>query len=176
MRCKVLIENNHFQNITMSTIFISNDSNDWYESGPVRDMTIRGNTFHITPVDDWEYRKPAIYIHPIPLGEKNSPVPIHKNITIEDNTFFMHHECVVSAENVENLIIQNNKIVNMRGNKLDKEIEQDVLFEFDTCKNVVISNNTYENQKRVYAKVKRMHEGDLMITEDLTMVADSMFW
>ena len=77
------------------------------------------------------------------------------------------------AENVENLIIRNNKIVNMRGNKLEKETEQDVLFEFDTCKNVVILNNTYENQKRVYAKVKRMHEGDLMITEDLTMVADS---
>ena len=60
----------------------------------------------------------------------------------------------------------------MRGNKLDKEIEQDVLFEFDTCKNVVISNNTYENQKHVYAKVKRMHESEIMITEDLTMVAD----
>ena len=66
----------------------------------------------------------------------------------------MHHEYVVSAENVENLIIRNNKIVNMRDNKLEKEIEQDVLFEFDTCKNVVISNNTYENQHQAYAKNK----------------------
>ncbi|MBS4206036.1 right-handed parallel beta-helix repeat-containing protein [Lederbergia citrea] len=172
-RQKVLIENNNFQNITMSTIFISNDSNDWYESGPVRDMTIRGNTFRVTPVDDWNYRKPAIYIHPIALGEKNSPVPIHKNITIENNIFYMHHEYVVSAENVENLIIQNNKIVNMRSNKLDKENKKNVFFEFDTCKNVVISNNTYQRLQQVYARMKRMHESDLMIVEDLTMVLDS---
>ncbi|MEG2080920.1 MAG: hypothetical protein RRZ68_05105, partial [Oscillospiraceae bacterium] len=38
-RKKVLIENNRFDNIAMACIFISNDSQNWYESGPVRDMT-----------------------------------------------------------------------------------------------------------------------------------------
>ena len=44
-RRKVLIENNVFQNMAMASIFLSNDSNEWYESGPIRDLTIRGNTF-----------------------------------------------------------------------------------------------------------------------------------
>lgn len=62
---QVLIENNVFQNIAMASIFLSNDSNEWYESGPIRDLTIRGNTFYIRPAGqtEWKY-KPAVYIHP----------------------------------------------------------------------------------------------------------------
>ncbi|MGE8079853.1 right-handed parallel beta-helix repeat-containing protein [Peribacillus loiseleuriae] len=190
-RRKVLIEGNHFQNITMSCIFISNDSNDWYESGPVRDMTIRNNTFHVKPIKGFNYRKPAIYIHPIPLGEKRSSVPIHKNITIENNTFFMHHECVVSAENVENLIIKNNRIVKTLPSELTMGIESgndfslssgiqteytgvhDVLYEFDTCKGVVIEGNTYEQQSPSYIRMNNMKGQDLLITNGQELIADS---
>ncbi|WP_045517148.1 right-handed parallel beta-helix repeat-containing protein [Neobacillus niacini] len=172
-RRKVLIEGNHFQNITMSTIFISNDSNDWYESGPVRDMTIRGNVFHVNPVADWHYRKPAIYIHPIPLGEIPSPVPIHRNITVENNTFYMQHECVVSAENVENLTIKENKIVKILPFRSCDEIH-DVLFEFDRCKNVLLEGNTYEGDFLAYARINRMSESDLNIKNEQTVVFDAI--
>ena len=171
-RRKVLIEGNHFQNITMSTIFISNDSNDWYESGPVRDMTIRGNIFHVSPVEDWHYRKPAIYIHPIPLGEIPSPVPIHKNITVENNTFYMQHEYVVSAENVENLTIKENKIVKVNPSS-DYDGIHDVLFEFDTCKNVLLEGNTYEGDFAPSARMKQMKESDLKINNEQTVVFDA---
>ena len=171
-RRKVLIEDNHFQNITMSTIFISNDSNDWYESGPVRDMTIRGNIFHVSPVEDWNYRKPAIYIHPIPLGEIPSPVAIHKNITVENNTFYMQHECVVSAENVENLTIKGNKIVKV-GPTSHYDGIHDVLFEFDTCKNVLLEGNTYEGDFAPSAAMKHMEERDLIINNEQTVVFDT---
>ncbi|MDQ8734784.1 right-handed parallel beta-helix repeat-containing protein [Paenibacillus sp. LHD-38] len=164
-RRSVLIENNDFKNITMSTIFISNDSNDWYESGPVRDMLIRGNTFHVTPVAGWDDRKPAIYIHPIPLGGKTSPVQIHKNITIESNTFYMDHEYVVSAENVENLIFRHNRIINR-----NRDILPHPIFEFDTCKYVVLSKNAYEGYHQVYATIKGMQESDLNIDEDQVMI------
>ncbi|NWQ40730.1 right-handed parallel beta-helix repeat-containing protein [Bacillus sp. EB106-08-02-XG196] len=170
-RRKVLIEGNHFQNITMSTIFISNDSNDWYESGPVRDMTIRGNTFHVTPVDDWDYRKPAIHIHPIPLGEVHSPVPIHKNITVENNTFYMQHECVVSAENVENFTIKNNKIVKVLPSRNYDGIH-DVLFEFGRCKNVLLEGNIYEGDFVPYARVNKMKESELKIINEQTVMFD----
>lgn len=171
-RRKVLIEDNHFQNITMSTIFISNDSNDWYESGPVRDMTIRGNVFHVSPVEDWHYRKPAIYIHPIPLGEIPSPVPIHKNITVENNTFYMQHEYVVSAENVENLTIRENKIVKVNPSRNYDGIH-DALFEFDTCKNVLLEGNTYEGGFAPSARMKQMKESDLKITNEQTVVFET---
>ena len=41
---RVLIENNRFQS-SGSAILIAGDANDWYESGAVRDVTIRGNVF-----------------------------------------------------------------------------------------------------------------------------------
>ncbi|MCJ8008252.1 right-handed parallel beta-helix repeat-containing protein [Lederbergia wuyishanensis] len=166
-RRKVLIEKNNFQNITMSTIFISNDSNDWYESGPVRDMTIRGNIFDITPVEGWNDRKPAIHIHPIPLGEEISPVAIHKNITIEDNIFFMHHESVVLAENVENLIIRNNKIINMEGKNVE---ENRLLYEFNTCKNVILTKNTYKRFKNVSTKIRGMKDRDIHNDDQITIM------
>ncbi|EKN65267.1 pectin lyase fold-containing protein [Neobacillus bataviensis LMG 21833] len=168
-RRKVLIEGNHFQNMTMSTIFISNDSNDWYESGPVRDMTIRGNIFHVSPIEDWHDRKPAIYIHPIPLGEIPSTVPIHKNITVENNTFYMQHECVVSAENVENLTIRDNKIMKVNPYRKNDEVH-DVLFEFDRCKNVLLEGNSYDGDFAACARITEMKDRDLKIKNEQTAV------
>lgn len=43
-RKKVTIENNLFDGMGMAGICISNDAQSWYESGPTRDVTIRGNT------------------------------------------------------------------------------------------------------------------------------------
>lgn len=113
-RQPVLIEGNTFLNMSMATIFLSNDSGDWYESGPIRDMTIRNNTFYIKTIGDtwWDY-KSAIYIHPVTCGNglPSHENPIHKNITIEGNTFHMSDDTVVKAESVENLIFRNNTIV-----------------------------------------------------------------
>ncbi|MBQ8355240.1 MAG: S-layer homology domain-containing protein [Oscillospiraceae bacterium] len=110
----VLIEGNTFLNMSMATIFLSNDSGDWYESGPIRNMTIKDNVFYIKTIGDtwWDY-KSAIYIHPVTYGN-GLPTwenPIHKNITIEGNTFHMSDDTVVKAESVENLIFRDNTIV-----------------------------------------------------------------
>ena len=76
-------------------------------------MTIRNNTFYIKTIGDtyWDY-KSAIYIHPVTYGGglPSSDNPIHKNITIEGNTFNMSDDTVVKAESVENLTIRNNII------------------------------------------------------------------
>ncbi len=110
-RQPVLIEGNTFLNMSMATIFLSNDSGDWYESGPIRDMVIRNNTFYIKTIGDtwWDY-KSAIYVHPVTYGSglPSHENPIHKNITIEGNTFHMSDDTVVKAESVENLVIRNN--------------------------------------------------------------------
>lgn len=90
--------------MAMASIFLSNDSNEWYESGPIRDLTIRGNTFYVRPAGqtEWKY-KPAVYIHPEVKGgssKLSADTPVHRNITIEENTFYMGHDSVVRAEGV----------------------------------------------------------------------------
>jgi len=98
----------------MATIFLSNDSNDWYESGPIRDMTIRNNEFYIKSIGrtSWDYA-PAVYVHPVTKGGglPSAENPIHKNITIDGNIFHMDCDTVVKAESVENLTITNNVIL-----------------------------------------------------------------
>ena len=115
-RNKVLIENNIFYPTSMATIFLSNDSNEWYESGPIRDMTIRGNVFYVDDIGrtSWAYA-PAIYVHPVTKGGglPSANNPIHKNITIEDNKFYMDEDVVVYAESVENLTFRNNTVLRM---------------------------------------------------------------
>lgn len=131
-RKKVLIEGNTFKNMSMATIFLSNDSDEWYESGPIRDMTIRNNEFYISSIGRtwWDYA-PPIYIHPVTKGGglPSEDNPIHKNITIEGNSFYMNVDTlpqgsmgvdmsgtmdvgtVVKAESVENLTIRNNRVL-----------------------------------------------------------------
>ena len=41
-RKPVIIEDNIFGNMTMASIYLSNDADYWYESGPIRNMTIKG--------------------------------------------------------------------------------------------------------------------------------------
>lgn len=103
----------------------------------------------------------------------------------------MHRECVVSAENVENLIIKNNRIVTTPPSELTMGIESgndfslssgiqteytkvhDVLYEFDTCKGVVIEGNTDEQQFPSYIRMNTMKGQDLLITNGQELIADS---
>lgn len=129
-RKKVLIENNRFDHIAMACIFISNDSSDWYESGPVRDVTIRNNEFFIRESGQNEWKDaPAVYVHPVTKGGKIPQVPVHKNITIENNTVHLFHDKAFVIESVENLTLKNNNILN-------ENSDSEKLFEFKMCKNI----------------------------------------
>lgn len=145
-RGKVLIENNTFDAMTMATIYISNDSNNWYESGPVRDVTIRGNTFYIkkSPQDEHD-NKGGIFVDPITKGGKlpDWRKPIHRNITVENNTFYMEHDNVVKARSVENLTVRNNTVKLLDTPEADETIKA---YSFTACKNVVIEGNTYDKE------------------------------
>ena len=180
-RNKVLIEGTTFYNISMATIYLSNDSDEWYESGPIRDMTIRNNTFYIKDIGRTAWNTaPAIYVHPVTKGGglPDASNPIHKNITIEGNTFYMDLDRVIEAESVENLTFKNNKVYRMNpdveidialadtsissgetaalditatGNKNSGSIDN--LFQFKACKNVVIEGNTYDDGLKLCAVV-----------------------
>lgn len=129
-RKKVLIENNRFDHIAMACIFISNDSSDWYESGPVRDVTIKNNEFFIRESGQKEWNDaPAVYVHPVTKGGKIPDKPVHKNITIENNTIHLYHDKAFVIESVENITVKNNQIK-------DSDLSSDKIFEFSKCKNI----------------------------------------
>lgn len=73
-RGKALVEDNTFERCAMPGILVEDDANGWFESGPIRDLTIRGNRF-------------------IGCGIKIEPqtrapeLPVHENIRILDNEF-----------------------------------------------------------------------------------------
>lgn len=116
---EILIENNDFEPSTMASIFISNDSDEWYESGPVNDVVIRKNTFKVDSIGRtwWKYA-PAIYFKPVTKGNQlpHYTTAIHNNILIEENTFYLRSDGVIRAESVGNLSFQKNKIFRLNPN------------------------------------------------------------
>ncbi len=97
------------------------DASGWYESGPVRDLTIRRNTFH----------RPAPGHASILINPENTVLdgPVHENIRIEDNTF--DGGLLVEAKSVRNLAIRNNHV--------EGGISDDS-FRFTACSEVTLEN------------------------------------
>jgi hypothetical protein len=92
---KAIVENNTFYRCTMSAISMSADSSRWFESAPVRDVLIRGNSF----IECSVFVDPAV--------ESVSPdEPIHENIRIIDNDF---ERAGVSAVGARKLTITGNR-------------------------------------------------------------------
>jgi hypothetical protein len=109
-RRKVLVEKNKFLSTHMSAILIAGDANNWFESGCVRDMTIRNNKFI-------RCGEPVILIDP---GNTIANNAVHQNIKIENNEFVLRHELIVEAKSSKNLRITGNTIYAER--KLNDEI------------------------------------------------------
>lgn len=99
-RRPVLIENNTFIKTSMSAILIADDANSWFESGSVRDVTIRGNRFI-------KCREPVIHIAPENRSE-NPDEPVHRDIRILNNTFDLLGDNGIDAKSVRGLTISGN--------------------------------------------------------------------
>lgn len=148
-RKKVVIENNTFRHMTMCPIFLSNDSNEWYESGIIEDLTIRGNKFYQSgtasnPEVCMQVSKQdglaAIHIYPEVMEgtqKRSGQAPVHKNITIEENEFFLKTGAALVAEKVEGLRFCHNQI-HMEAEHTGKN---PVLV--SNCKHVVLEHNDY---------------------------------
>ena len=159
-RKKVTIENNLFDGMGMAGIYISNDAQSWYESGPTRDVTIRGNTFRRSGSD-------AILVEPTNPTVSTTDT-VHKNMTIEGNTFYVNGNRVLNAKSVSDLTFRDNKIyrenpddtVTLGGDadvalavgdtrRIDatasvSQVSGSRLFRLNGCKQVVFGGNTYD--------------------------------
>ena len=103
---KVVVEGNTFSSM-MSAILFEGDMDHWYESGAVRDVTIRNNRFLDGTYGGADF--PTIFINP----HQKKEVPGHpyeRNITIEGNLFRTFNEQLLRAKSVGGLIFRDNTI------------------------------------------------------------------
>jgi len=126
-RRKVLIEDNRFLNTHMSAILLEDDARGWYESGCVRDMTIRGNQFI-------RCAEPAININPQNNVANDS---VHRNIRIEGNDFVLRNSLMVRAKSTSNLRIWGNAIY------AASELNEEQGVQTSDCSNVEIGENRF---------------------------------
>lgn len=129
-RRKVLIENNTFFRMQMSGILIADDARSWFESGMVRDVTIRDNHFI-------ECNEPVILI--APENNRNEGC-VHRNIRITNNRFRLLGKKAISARSVDGLQISKNLFLTREA------AEAGELIEVQDCRNVGIKDNLVEKQ------------------------------
>ena len=136
---KVLIENNDFIS-SGAAILIAGDANGWYESGAVRDVTIRGNRFHPSCLTSWyQFGEGVISIYPI-IPRLDPANPFHRNIRIEGNCFDVFDYSVLYALSVDGLTFKDNTI---KHNTQFKPWQgRKAMLTFEGCKAVDISGNT----------------------------------
>lgn len=146
-RKKALIENNTFYRTGMHAILIANDCNFWYESGPVKDVTIRNNTF----IECGYNSAPNNYVIAIMpethTFEKGGYV--HSNISISENEFKLFDTPVLFARSTENLTFEGNRVSYSRSKFFPEN--QRPMFYMEHCDKVVLNENQIEegapNQK-----------------------------
>jgi hypothetical protein len=100
-RRSVLVEDNEFTATYMSALHVGADARSWFESGGVRDMTLRNNRF-------LRCGEPVIHIRP----RTSAPNPaVHQNIRIENNTFVLRDSRAIAAHSTRGLHITNNSFL-----------------------------------------------------------------
>ncbi len=137
----VLIENNHFSNCTYTGILIPGHFDFWYESGPVKNVTIRNNVFEDLGLSVGN--APFIDIGSNLKADTKPPFYFHSNIVVENNTINTFGRLLVKAVSVDNLQLRNNTI-NRSKNYPVVSPEEGPAFIIDRCNNVLIDGNNYK--------------------------------
>ena len=138
---KVVIEKNIFES-SGSAILIAGDANYWYESGAVKDVVIRNNTFNDPCMTSmYQFCQAIISIYP-EIPKLNSETPFHRNIVIENNVFYPFDYPVLYAKSVDNIDFIDNKII--RSKRFKAFHNRKYTLSFEACKDVEVSGNKFE--------------------------------
>lgn len=109
-RRPILLENCYFDRTGMHALLMEDDTDGWYESGPVHQMTVKGCTFD-------HCAEPVINFNP--------HVPHHGGavhlgpIDIQGNTFLMNKNAVLRVRSTSNVSFCGNKVKLPAGQKMD---------------------------------------------------------
>jgi len=138
---KVIIENNIFES-SGSAILIPGDANGWYESGAVKDVTIRNNIFSDPCLTSmYQFCEGIISIDP-EIPKPDISKPFHRNIRIANNTFHPFDYPVLYAKSTEGLYFNNNTII--RSTRFQPFHYRKYMFSFEYCKKVEMANNSLQ--------------------------------
>ncbi|MDB5279691.1 MAG: alpha,3-galactosidase [Ferruginibacter sp.] len=138
---KVVIENNVFES-SGSAILIPGDANGWFESGAVKDVTIRNNTFNDPCLTSmYQFCEGIISIDP-EIPKMDIAKPFHRNIRIEGNTFNPFDYPVLYAKSTEGLYFNNNII--RRSNRFTPFHKRQFMITLEACKKIEIAGNKLE--------------------------------
>jgi len=105
-RRPILIEENRFERPGMAGVYVSCDADEWWESGPVRSLTIRGNVFV-------EPGGPAVLIDPKTTGSDGAH-PVHSGVVVEGNRFALDDGPALDATETRGVRFRENRIVRRR--------------------------------------------------------------
>lgn len=150
---KVVIEDNVFES-SGSAILIAGDANYWFESGAVKDVTIRRNEFRY-PCNSSSYQfcEAVISIDP-EIPEPDVRYPYHRNIRIEGNTFHLFDYPILYARSVDGLTFIDNKLIRNTTYEPYHYRKEGITLEY--CRNVRIGRNQVEGDV-LGSKVKLDH-------------------
>lgn len=103
-RRPVCITNTVFDRTGMSALLMENDAEFWYESGPVKDMEVRGCTFI-------ECATPVVNFNP---HNSVHGGPVHENGRVTGNTFILQaaDDCALHARSSKDILFRNNRFPN----------------------------------------------------------------
>jgi len=155
-RGKILIENNVFYRTGMYPILIADDASSWFESGAVRDVLIRNNTFQECGFNSGSG---AINIAPENHELKEGNM-VHRNIRIKDNTFILYNDGVLNARSVDGLVFTGNKISTT--SLLPTKTIRPVI-NLTASKNVLIKKNKFDSNELPVVKASKMTKKDINV-------------
>ena len=143
---KVLIENNYFRSAG-AAILIEGDTDLWFESGAVCDVTIRNNLFEDCYTSGnniidgpWGWGEAVISVSPSFRPQDADAKAYHRNIRIEGNTFRHFDYAVLFARSVEGLEFSRNRLERTR--TFEPFYRPYNLF-LDGCRKVRIEHNSF---------------------------------
>ena len=110
----VTITGNTIKNTRLAGIIMAADITKWYEMGPSANVTVSGNTFENCAVSTYNSNYGVIAIKGCDDGGgEGFAAGVHKNITIENNTFNGSSASAIYASATDGLTIKGNKYYNL---------------------------------------------------------------
>jgi hypothetical protein len=151
---KVVVEDNVFCRTGMSAILIEGDASGWYESGPVKDVMIRNNTF-IECGYNGGPKNAVIAINP--SNKKiDAHKPVHENISIENNIFKTFGNPLVFAKSTKGISFIGNEAYRVSSNFSFPKVP---MLQLVGCKGVVIKNNKLNLDGQKLVSIDKMKKG-----------------
>lgn len=143
----------------MSAVLFRGETFYWYESGNVEDVMIRHNHFKHCAYSGSEHA--VMYITPR-LGKSfDSTEPYDRNIQLVDNIIETFDSRIVIADRAEGLVIKGNKIT--KTNSGAPLFPDAPLFDLINCKDVQITNNSYQGEFSTAIKADETSKASLKV-------------